>query len=68
MESLFFISALTMIIYIIYWSLRYDGAKSISEQKGLIRMQNDPSAGKPRTPEGPGDGPSASAPGRPGVY
>jgi hypothetical protein len=33
---------ITFIIYIMIWSIKNDGARSISEQTGLIRMR-DPS-------------------------
>lgn len=55
MESLIFLGAILFIGYIIYWSLRNDKAKSISDQTGLIRMRGaeeparGPARDKPRS-------------------
>lgn len=40
MESLVFGLVIFAIGYIVYWSFKNDNVKSISEQRGLIRMRN----------------------------
>lgn len=40
MESLIFLLAVGAIGYIVYWSIRNDDVKSISEQHGFLRMRD----------------------------
>lgn len=40
MDSLIFVLTIVFVGYIVYWSIKNDNVRSISEQQGLLRMQN----------------------------
>lgn len=51
MEPVIFFLAIGCILYIVYWGLRNDKAKSISDQQGLIRMRDHSSADEDSAPK-----------------
>lgn len=51
MESVIFVLAIVFVGYVIFWSFKYDGAKSISEQRGLLRMPDPEEKSKEPSPK-----------------
>ena len=52
MESIALFFAVAFIGYIVYWSIRNDNVKSISEQTGFLKMKDQQDEGKERLQKG----------------
>ena len=52
MESIALFFAVAFIGYIVYWSIRNDNVKSISEQTGFLKMKDQQEEAKERLQKG----------------
>ena len=48
MESIVLVLAVAFVGYIVYWSIRNDNVKSISEQTGILKMRDQEKESKER--------------------
>ena len=39
-EGVLFFSVVMFVVYIVFWSVQNDSAKTLSEQRGLLRMRD----------------------------
>lgn len=54
MESVAVFAAGVAIIWLVFWQIRHDRVRSISEQRGPFRMRTDTTAGGAARPKGIG--------------
>jgi len=50
LSSLFLLFTLMLLVYLVYWLIQNDGAESISDQKGFLRMRDMEAEERKRRP------------------